>query len=146
MNEEWKDIIKWNCDYQISSFGRIRRSKPCLGKGSKMTFVGKILKPCISSHGYEVFFTGRKPNRLRSSIHRLVAEAFIPNPDNKPHVNHIDGVKTNNRVDNLEWNTVEENVNHNDVMIICRFLKSLKSDGIYTRNDLLNIADPAHRG
>lgn len=89
-----------------------------------ITFTGKLysvkrpksysrwVKSVVDRHGYRrtsLWIGGKKVNRL---IHRLVAEAFIPNPDNKPCVNHKDGDKMNNHKDNLEWCTVKENTTH----------------------------------
>lgn len=75
----------------------------------------KILRCGISKNGYAVLSSrldGRNGKAICLKIHRLVAEAFIPNPENKPYVNHIDGNKTNNFVENLEWVTAKENVQH----------------------------------
>lgn len=89
--EEWK-VIKDFPKYMISSYGRVFSTKR-----------NKILKP-YNSHGYCVVDLGeRRDNRRASYVHRLVADAFISNPDNKEEVNHINSVRHDNRVENLEW-------------------------------------------
>ena len=103
MNEEWKQI-KDNPEYFISNFGRVWSAKS-----------GKILIPHIRSKTSPYLFVGFSygyGNMKKANIHRLVAEAFIPNPDGKEEVNHIDGNKLNNVVDNLEWVTKSENALH----------------------------------
>ena len=98
--EEWK-VIKDFPRYMISSYGRVFSTKR-----------NKILKP-YNSHGYCVVDLGeRRDNRRASYVHRLVADAFISNPDNKEEVNHINSVRHDNRVENLEWVTPSENVKH----------------------------------
>ena len=96
MQEIWKDIEGYEGAYQISNFGRIKNKI-------------KILSPQINNCGYLRIILKNK----HYSIHRLVALAFLPNPENKPQVNHIDGNKTNNYVTNLEWVTASENQKHN---------------------------------
>ncbi len=102
-NEIWRDIAGFNGDYQESNYGRTKSFK----RGNV-----KILKPSVSRNGY--LYINLKSNGVhkRYLVHRLVAILFIPNPDNKPQVNHIDGNKQNNRVNNLEWVTSSENITH----------------------------------
>ena len=72
----------------------------------------KTLKPCMNKKGYMAVYLSHEREKLTRLVHRLVAELFIPNPEDKPEVNHIDGDKTNNCVGNLEWVTAKENKEH----------------------------------
>lgn len=135
MNEEWKDIKQLDGEYQISNLGRIRRSKAVIGTGSSRTYIGKLLKTEVCPQGYERFRVGRPRKNFR--VHRLVADAFIPNPLRKPHVNHLNEIKSDNTVDNLEWSTVEENNTHSLTMVVQRFIMTLDSNKRYTPKELL---------
>ena len=97
----FKDVIAYEDYFQISNRGYLY---------SKRT--NKILKTYIRPSGYECVATKVNGTNLCFRIHRLVAQAFIPNPLNKPEVNHKDGNKLNNNVENLEWTTSSENMLH----------------------------------
>lgn len=102
MNEKWKPIEGYNGMYWISSLGNV--------KSYKMDISGHILYTRVNEYGYEtVALHDGTGKRKYFKVHRLVAKAFIPNPDNKPQVNHKDEDKENNNVENLEWVTSQEN-------------------------------------
>ena len=103
MIEEWKDIKGYEGLYQVSNLGRVKSLK--FGKE-------RILKTGVDRYGYISVNLYKNNKRKLCKVHRLVAEAFIPNLENKPEVNHLDEDKTNNMVSNLEWCTRNENVNH----------------------------------
>lgn len=109
MIEEWRKVIDSSGFYEVSSTGRVRSldMPMCTLGGVKWIKSGRILSLSPNSDGYLAI---KVPKTRR--VHRLVAIAFIPNPDNKPEVNHIDGNKQNNHVDNLEWVTRVEQIRH----------------------------------
>lgn len=108
--EIWKNIENYE-GYQVSNFGNIKSlSKKVKCKNGFRTTKEKILKLKKSKHGYLSVQLKNKGKFF--SIHRLVAFAFIDNPENKPQVNHINGIKHDNRIDNLEWCNQSENQIH----------------------------------
>lgn len=112
MEEIWKDIIGYEGLYQISNIGRVRSIKTNYPKiGRKRT--GELLKIKTSNKGYFcVFIRGREGKQKNTLVHRLIAIHFIQNPMNKPQVNHINSIRTDNRLENLEWVTPAENNKH----------------------------------
>lgn len=113
MIEEWRDIKGYEGLYQVSSEGRVKSlERKVSHRDRERTIKERILKPGINRGGYLKInlYTDGKPKTL--IVHRLVASAFVPNPDDKPEVNHVDEDKSNNRACNLEWVTAKENANH----------------------------------
>lgn len=112
--EIWKDIPDFEGKYQISNFGRVKSMLryQVFSKGGKIEIPEKIRKPILNSEYLNITLSISKNNIRMKRIHILVATCFIPNPENKPQVNHKDGDKLNNHVDNLEWVTSSENLQH----------------------------------
>ena len=108
--EIWKDVPGYEGIYQVSNLGRIKSMSRIRVNGrAKILTKDKILLSKTLNDYVKIGMTHKYV-----LAHRLIAKAFIPNPDNKPQVNHINGIKTDNRVVNLEWNTRSENIKHAD--------------------------------
>ena len=105
-DEKWKLISKTDNLYAVSTLGRVMSMKK-----------GNIMKTTITNKGYELLVTHINGKQKGYSVHRLVAEAFIPNPNNYPIVNHKDENPLNNKVENLEWCTFSYNNRYNNINI-----------------------------
>lgn len=110
MEEIWKQVVGLEGRYEVSDIGRVKSVK--VFKDPKRGLGERIRKNISSPYGYPMitFVINKKHKYL--FVHRMVAMAFIDNVENKPCVNHINGIKTDNRVENLEWCTLEENLSH----------------------------------
>ncbi len=110
--EIWKDIKDF-FGYQVSNFGRVRSIDRTVAMGShKRKFAGLILKTNKDRDGYEGVTLKIGNESYRKKVHRLVAEAFIDNPNNYPCIDHINGIRDDNRMENLRWCTVKMNANY----------------------------------
>ena len=107
MQEIWKDIRGYEGLYQVSNYGRIKRTL-------KTKPEGRILKPLIGKDGYLQINLSKNNSTKTQRVHRLVAIAFIENPNDYPIVNHKDENVKNNRAENLEWCDVKYNTNYNN--------------------------------
>ena len=105
--ETWKPVPN-NDGFEASTLGRIRRTTRTRTRITMNPTCG-----AMTSHGYmSVYLRGGRDNEVKGYVHRLVAFAFIPNPENKPEINHKNGIRNDNRVENLEWVTGLENKLH----------------------------------
>ena len=102
--EQWKPIQEFNGEYEVSNLGRVRSMKRYYG------MVGRIMPQTIQRTGYYAVTFHMNNKAYCRKVHRLVIEAFTPNPDSLPCINHIDGNKLNNHVSNLEWCTYQHNM------------------------------------
>lgn len=109
MKEIWRAVVEYEGYYEVSSFGRVKSLPRMTARGM---MGGQLMTPVKNKNGYLTVKLCKEGKIKAFYIHRLVAEAFIPNPDNLPQVNHKDEVKTNNHVSNLEWITIEGNLNY----------------------------------
>ena len=114
ISEEWRDVPSFMGVLQASNMGRIKRlSKYRNTKGGGKAYMPeKILAQAISTYGYYKLCISIDAKRYDLLAHRLIAEAFIPNPDSKHQINHINGIKTDNSIKNLEWVSSIENMKH----------------------------------
>ena len=138
--EIWKDIEGFEYKYQISNYGRVKIKENVtmrmnMGKMRPYKQKETIMKPTSDGSYLKVGLLDETGKHKNKHIHRLIATHFIPNPNNLPQVNHIDGNKLNNSIDNLEWVSASENSIHaRDVLKINR-----NTEALHPRRALLKI-------
>lgn len=109
MKEQWRTAIydgEIYEDFEVSNLGRIK------SLNYRRTGKAELMNPSENTDGYFKVNLRKNGENKTCYVHRLIAQTFIPNPENKPEINHIDEDKTNNRVDNLEWKWHKDNINH----------------------------------
>lgn len=116
--EEWRPVVGYEGIYEVSDCGNVRMveriTKMFMFLQNK--YVDRKIKPkikskCKDKDGYELVNLKKEGKHKPGKVHRIVAEAFIPNPENKPYIDHINGIRYDNRVENLRWCTQKENLN-----------------------------------
>ena len=114
IEEIWKPVVGYEGIYEVSSLGRVKSCERTIirSNGREINFPDKIMKTSINHKGYLIIDLRKNGKRSGGFVHRLVGKAFIDNPLNKEQINHKNGNKTDNRVQNLEWVTNQENMAH----------------------------------
>ena len=149
MTEIWKPIEGYD-NYMVSNLGNVKSiDKYTKGRNNSKIFKkGKLLKLTPNPKGYVVVQLWDKQKCFQTGVHRLVAEAFIPNPDNLPQVNHKDENKTNNCVENLEWCTAEYNTNYgtcikrrSEKQKNVPRINQYKKVNVYKNNELIKVCE-----
>ena len=144
VSEEWKRVPGFY--NEVSNLGRVKSITHKAGNGK--IYKGKLLKPIVTDSGYvNVALIDETNGRITKRLHRIVAQRFVPNPENKPEINHIDGDKQNNAATNLEWVTRKENQNHAlETGLQIPLVGSEKPTAKLTENDVVDIRKEYREG
>lgn len=137
IKEEWRDVIGYEGYYQVSNTGMVRSvDRVVTRSGKPIVRHSHYLKPRLSKEGYNSASLSMGGEQKYVKVHRIVAQAFILNLENKPQVNHINGNQGDNRVENLEWVTQHENMRHavETGLFDGTFRRVKRSDGVVFRS------------
>ena len=134
-NEEWRDVVGYADAYQVSNFGRVRsKDRVVISTYYKNRHErGRVLRQSHDKDGYLTFNAKWNGRSQRLKSHREVAKAFIPNQNNLPSIDHVDGRRDNNHIDNLRWCTNRQNQSYQ----LARQNKSIATTKSYENNDSL---------
>ena len=133
---KWIEYEEFENLYKVSEYGEVLSVR-----------TGKLLKGSLDSYGYPIVLLCNKGFKRSRLVHRLVAKTYIPNPENKPQVNHIDGNKRNNHVSNLEWCTNSENQKHAHAIGLARSQKGTNNNANkLSKTEVLTIKDYKTKG
>ena len=137
--EIWKDIKGYEGLYQVSNLGRIK-SFNYWNQGKI-----RILKLRFHKEGYLIVSLNKNTKTKIKFVHRLIAEAFIPNPENKPEIDHINGIRDDNRIENLRWVTRKENMNNELTKQRCKKSNVKKVRCLTTNEVLFSISEASRK-
>lgn len=139
MKEIWKDVVGYEGLYQVSNLGRVKSLSRIVTtkNGAKRVIREIIMKPVFCTFGYPCVSLRKDYAKKTKLIHRLVADAFIPNPNNYPVVNHKDENRSNCNVDNLEWCTQQYNSVCNGLQLRKRWCNIIRAVLQYDKNGIL---------
>ena len=147
--EIWKDVVGFEDSYEVSSFGRVRGKERVIYKndGTHQTFKSKILTPYSNNkrNGYCYVYLRVKGKKYPKFVHRLVAEAFLPNTKDLPQINHKDENTTNNRLENLEWCDAKYNNNYGSKSIKYKECAPKAPVSQYTKDGIFMADYPSQR-
>lgn len=122
LNETWKDIPEYEGYYQASTLGKIRSVARLISqKGHKNDYIrtmkGKTIQPRLQNSNYQLVWLSKNGEINPLLVHRIIAAAFIENLNCHPCINHKNGIKTDNRIENLEWCSYSENIKHSHTLL-----------------------------
>lgn len=140
---EWAHVVGYEGLYDVSTEGEVRSfDRKTLSRfGNFKLTPGKLMKQETSNAGYKRVALSKEGNNKKFAVHRLVAEAFIPNPDDKPCINHLDGNRANNNRSNLEWCTYKENTDYGVTKGSIKFPNYTRIKRICSKEDCLRYVN-----